>query len=207
MRNVLNRVLYFSLRKKHFHFRFGMRNFSSKVFDDNIFFARFWWHLFLRMFHKILRKKNYKKLSCFSFRNFIFLRFLFLRIFWSIWKKLSSKLKENFVDKFCRNISNLRNSNFFDDYILNFIACNRTKMLHIHRNYPGLPSKHRKLFSLSCFERISDIYLIRYICKHCNTSHIFEVWIENQANFQGFEVVAVRFVASSRRLDVRVEDH
>jgi len=53
--------------------------------------------------------------------------------------------------------------------------CNLTKKCLLFTNYPDYLIKHQKLFSLSCFKRVSDVYLIRYICKHCNTTHIFEV--------------------------------
>ena len=60
------------------------------------------------------------------------------------------------------------------------------------RSQPDFPINHQKFFSLSCSERVSDVYLITLNnYKHCNTAHAFDFELKKkQGNFQGFEVVA-----------------
>ena len=70
-----------------------------------------------------------------------------------------------------------------------FIAYNCNFFFSNHKNYRDFPVKHQKLFNLSCFKRVSNVYLIRYICRHCNMNHIFYVCIKKLGNFQGFAVV------------------
>ena len=57
-----------------------------------------------------------------------------------------------------------------------FIACNQSskKCLTFTETTLILHIK-QKLFSCSCFKRVSDVYLIRYKYKLCNTTHIFYV--------------------------------
>ena len=47
------------------------------------------------------------------------------------------------------------------------------KFFRIPRNYPDYPIIRQKLFSFP----FPDVYLIKYICKHSTTTHIFDVWI------------------------------
>ena len=70
-------------------------------------------------------------------------------------------------------------------------------------NYPNLIIKHQKLFRLSCFELVSDVYLISLKnCKYCNTAHVYDLE-KKKGNFQGFEEVVVQFIAATRRFNIR----
>ena len=51
-----------------------------------------------------------------------------------------------------------------------FVACNRTKNASYLQKLPWFSIQYQKLFNFPCFKRVSDVYLIRYIYKHCNTT-------------------------------------
>ena len=62
---------------------------------------------------------------------------------------------------------------------------------------PLFSYKPQKLFGLSCFR---CVYLFKYICKHRNTMHIFDVWIKkHRETSTGFGVIAL-LVGESRGL-------
>ena len=57
---------------------------------------------------------------------------------------------------------------------MRFIAWNRAKNASYSQKLPWFPNQTSE--SLSCFKLISDVYLIKCICKHCSTTYIVDVW-------------------------------
>ena len=67
-------------------------------------------------------------------------------------------------------------------------------------------SYSQKLFSFSCFKRVSDMYLFKHIFKHYNTTRIFDVRTfeyKNRIASEGFEVVSVQFIVVMRIFNAR----
>ena len=64
------------------------------------------------------------------------------------------------------------------DYKVNYRrdeAFSSTTITLNHCSCPVFLFKRQKLISLSYFKRVTDVYQIKYICKHCNMTHIFDI--------------------------------